>query len=230
MDTLTFVLLGLALVFAVFLNVFFKPPFGKNVVKLRTEQREIALTFDDGPNPPYTDRLLDVLAKHDVKATFFMIGNRIEKHPETVQRVIAEGHQIGNHSYSHPLLGFLPPTTVQREIERTDALIRQFGVSEDIAFRSPFLARYFPVAWVLSKQKRPHISCNVWSWDWMTQNPDKIAKTVLKKTLSTTGTGSIIVLHDGIAKNVSADRAGTIEATDRIIERLKQQEYRFIII
>ncbi len=64
----------------------------------------------------------------------------------------------------------------------------------------------------------------------MTQNPDKIAKTVLKKTLSTTGTGSIIVLHDGIAKNVSADRAGTIEATDRIIERLKQQEYRFIII
>ncbi len=94
MDTLTFVLLGLALVFAVFLNVFFRPPFGKNVVKLRTEQREIALTFDDSPNPPYTDRLLDVLAKHDVKATFFMIGNRIEKHPETVQRVIAEGHQI----------------------------------------------------------------------------------------------------------------------------------------
>ncbi len=230
MDTLTFVLLGLALVFAVFLNVFFKPPFGKNVVKLRTEQREIALTFDDGPNPPYTDRLLDVLAKHDVKATFFMIGSRIEKHPETVQRVIAEGHQIGNHSYSHPLLGFLPPSTVQKEIEQTDALIQQFGVSEDIAFRSPFLARYFPIAWVLSKQKRPHISCNVWSWDWMTQNPDKITKTVLKKTLSDAGIGSIIVLHDGIAKNESADRSGTIEATDRIIERLKQQEYQFVII
>ena len=64
----------------------------------------------------------------------------------------------------------------------------------------------------------------------MTQNPDKITKTVLKKTLSTTGVGSIIVLHDGIAKNGSADRSGTIEATDRIIERLKQQEYRFVIV
>ena len=80
--------------------LFFRPPFGKNVVRLDTDQRIVALTYDDGPNPPYTDQVLDVLAKHDVKVTFFMIGNRIEKHPETVNRVIAEGHQIGNHSYS----------------------------------------------------------------------------------------------------------------------------------
>ena len=152
MDTLTIVLLGL--VVGVLLNFYVLPPFGRNICKISTDEKIVALTFDDGPNPPYTDRLLDVLAKHNVKATFFMIGNRIEKHPETVQRVIAEGHQIGNHSYSHPLLGFLPPSTVEREIERTDALIRELGVSEDIAFRSPFLARYFPIAWVLSKQKR----------------------------------------------------------------------------
>ncbi len=229
MDTLTIIVL-LGLVVGVLFNLYVLPPFGRNILKIKTDEKIVALTFDDGPNPLYTDRLLDVLAKHNVKATFFMIGNRIEKHPETVQRVIAEGHQIGNHSYSHPLLGFLPPSTVEREIERTDALIRELGISEDIAFRAPFLARYFPIAWVLSKQKRPHISCNVWSWDWMTQNPDKITKAVLKKTLATTGTGSIIVLHDGIAKNENADRSGTIEATDRIIERLKQQEYRFVTV
>ena len=72
--------------------VFFRPPFGENIVHLNTRQRIVALTFDDGPSPPYTDQLLDVLAKHDVKATFFMIGNRVERHPETVRRVIAEGH------------------------------------------------------------------------------------------------------------------------------------------
>ena len=192
---------------AALLWVFFKPPFGKNIVRLNTDQRVVALTFDDGPSPPYTDRLLDVLAKHDVKATFFMIGNRIEIHPETARRVIAEGHQVGNHSYSHPLLGFLPPTSVQREIERTDRLLRQIGVTGEIVFRAPVLTRYLPVAWVLAKGDRTHISCDVWSWDWTTQNPDRITKTVLRKVKP----GSIIVLHDGKAENARADRSGTIE-------------------
>ncbi len=211
-----------------FLWFFFKPPFGKNIVRLNTDQRVVALTFDDGPSPPYTDRLLDVLAKHNVKATFFMIGNRIEKHPETVRRVIAEGHQVGNHSYSHPLLGFLPPNYVRREIERTDRCLRQVGIREEIVFRAPLLTRFLPVAWVLAKGDRTHISCNVWSWDWTTQNPDRITETVLKKTLSSTGAGSIIVLHDGKAENKNADRSGTVEATDQIITGLKQEGYRFV--
>ena len=212
----------------ILLWLFFRPPFGKNVVRLNTDQRIVALTYDDGPNPPYTERLLDVLAKHHVKATFFLIGNRIEKHPETVNRVIAEGHQIGNHTYSHPLLGFLPPFYVRREIERTDARLRQQGVMEETVFRAPVLTRFLPVAWVLAKRNRAHISCNVWSWDWTTQNPDKITKTVLKKTLSRTGAGSIIVLHDGKAENKNANRSGTIAATDQIITALKRDGYQFV--
>ena len=203
---------------------FFRPPFGKNVVRLNTDQQVVALTYDDGPNPPYTDRLLDVLAKHNVQATFFMIGNRIEKYPETANRVIAEGHQIGNHTYSHPLLGFLPPRYVQRQIERTDVLLRQLGIIGETVFRAPVLTRFLPVAWVLAKQDRIHISCDVWSWDWTTQNPDKITETVLKKTKP----GSIIVLHDGKAENKKANRSGTIEATDRIITALKQDGYQFV--
>ena len=207
---------------------FFRPPFGKNIVRLNTDQRVVALTYDDGPNPPYTDQLLDVLAKHNVKATFFMIGNRIERHPETANRVIAEGHEIGNHTYSHPLLGFLPPTYIYRQIERTDALLRQLGIIEKTVFRAPMLTRFLPVAYVLAKLDRTHISCNVWSWDWVTQNPDKIAETVLRKILSSTGAGSIIVLHDGKAENRKANRSGTIEATDRIITALKQDGYQFV--
>ena len=209
---------------ATLLWLFFRPPFGKNIVRLNTDKRIVALTYDDGPNPPYTERLLDVLAKHNVKATFFMIGNRIAKHPETVDRVIAEGHQIGNHSYSHPLLGFLPPFYVQCQIERTDDLIRQHGIVEEIVFRAPMLTRFLPVAYVLAKLDRTHISCDVWSWDWTTQNPDKITKTVLKKIKP----GSIIVLHDGKAENRKANRSGTIEATDRIITALKQDGYQFV--
>ena len=208
----------------ILLWLFFRPPFGRNIVRLNTDQRIVALTYDDGPNPPYTDHLLDVLAKHDVKATFFMIGNRIEKHPETVNRVIAEGHQIGNHSYSHPLLGFLPPIYVQREIERTDDLLQQFNITDEVVFRAPVLTRFLPVAWVLAKGNRTHISCNVWSWDWTTQNPDKITETVLKKTKP----GSIIVLHDGKAENKKANRSGTVEATDRIIAGLKRDGYQFV--
>ena len=204
--------------------LFFRPPFGRNIVRINTDQRIVALTYDDGPNPPYTDQLLDVLAKHDVKATFFLIGNRIEKHPETVKRIIAEEHQIGNHSYSHPLLGLLPPAYVQRQIERTDDLLRQVGVIGEIVFRAPVLTRFLPVAWVLAKADRTHISCNVWSWDWTTQNPDKITETVLQKTEP----GSIIVLHDGKAENKKADRSGTLEATDRIITALKRDGYRFV--
>ena len=212
------------LAIVILLWLFFRPPFGKNIVRLNTDQRIVALTYDDGPNPPYTERLLEVLAKHNVKATFFMIGNRIERHPETVNRVIAEGHQIGNHTYSHPLLGFLPPFYVQREIERTDVLLRQQGIIGETVFRAPLLTRFLPVAWVLAKGNRAHISCNVWSWDWTTQNPDKITETVLKKT----NLGSIIVLHDGKAENRNANRSGTIEATDRLITALKRDGYRFV--
>ena len=220
--------LVIGFVTSVLLWIFFRPPFGKNVVRLNTDQKVVALTYDDGPNPPYTERLLDVLAKHNVKATFFVIGNRIERHPETVRRMIVEGHQIGNHTYSHPLLGFLPPFCVRRQIERTDDLLQQYGIAKDSVFRAPMLTRFLPVAYVLAKGGRTHISCNVWSWDWTTQNPDKITETVLKKTLSSTGAGSIIVLHDGKAENKNADRSGTIEATDRIITALKQEGYRFV--
>ena len=220
--------LVIGFVTSVLLWFFFRPPFGKNIVRLSTDQRIVALTYDDGPNPPYTDRLLDVLAKHGVKATFFLIGKRIERHPETVDRMIAEGHQIGNHTYSHPVLGFLPPFYVQRQIERTDDLIRQHGIVEELVFRAPMLTRFLPVAYVLAKLDRTHISGDVWSWDWTTQNPDKITKTVLKKTLSSTGAGSIIVLHDGKAENKNANRSGTIEATDRIITALKQDGYQFV--
>ena len=164
-----------------------------------------------------------MLAKHDVKATFFMIGNRIEKYPETLHRIIAEGHRIGNHSYSHPMLGFRSPARIQREIERTDNLLRQMGVVGKIVFRAPLLTRFLPVAWALAKADRTHISCNVWSWDWITQNPDRIAQTVLKKFAP----GSIIVLHDGKAENAHANRSGTIEATDRIITKLKREKYQF---
>ena len=211
---------------AALLWLFFRPPFGKNIVHLNTDQRIVALTYDDGPNPPYTERLLDILAKHNVKATFFMIGNRIERYPETVRRVVAEGHQIGNHTYSHPVLGFLPPFYVRRQIERTDDLIRQHSIAEEVVFRAPMLTRFLPVAWVLAKENRPHISCNVWSWDWTTQNPDKITKTVIKKTKP----GSIIVLHDGKAENKNANRSGTIEATNRIITALKRDGYTFCTI
>lgn len=90
------------------------------------------------------------------------------------------------------------------------------------------LTRFLPVAYVLAKQDRIHISGNVWSWDWTTQNPGKITETALKKRLSFIGAGSIIVLHDGKAENKNTNRSGTIEATERIITALKRDGYQFV--
>ena len=127
------IIIVVGLILAGLLWFFFRPPFGKNIVRLNTDQRVVALTYDDGPNPPYTERLLDVLAKHNVKATFLHDWESDGKaYPETVKsdyRRRSPNRQ--SFTYSHPLLGFLPPFYVQRQIERTDDLIRQHGITED---------------------------------------------------------------------------------------------------
>ena len=113
---------------------------------------------------------------------------------------------------------------LKEAIERTDVLLRDIGVKGEIVFRAPILTRFLPVAWVLAKWDRAHISGNVWSWNWTTQNPDKITETVLRKVRS----GSIIIFHDGTGLYRKATRLGTIATTDRIITALKREGYAFV--
>ena len=187
-------ILAVAGLVAVAVWLVYFPPFVESHRRISTDDRVVAITYDDGPNPPHTERLLEVLERHGAKATFFVIGRHVELHPETVRRVVRAGHQVGNHSYSHVMLGFRSVSFVREEIARTDALLRDLGVVGKIDVRAPHVAPFLPVAWVLGREQRRHIGADVVPQDWETEESDLIVERVLRKV----SPGSIVLLHDGI--------------------------------
>src|ERR1044072_1519204 len=110
---------------------------GEIVPRVETQEKIVALTFDDGPTPEATDEILAILKAHQVKATFFLTGAEIEKSPESANQIVAAGHEVGNHSYSHERMFFKTPSFIQREIDDTDKLIREAGYTGGSAFFSP---------------------------------------------------------------------------------------------
>lgn len=195
--------------------------FGELYARVETQQKVVALTFDDGPSPANTPALLELLARHQVKATFFMVGRNIEAHRELAARVVSQGHEVGNHSYSHKRLIFRSPAFVQQEISRTDALLREAGVQGEILFRAPFGKKLFILPWLLAREHRKDILFDVVPDDPVTQDAGLITSRVLEATRP----GSIILLHDGWAA-----KPGTLEAADRILQSLRAQGYRFVTV
>ncbi|HVN85718.1 MAG TPA: polysaccharide deacetylase family protein [Candidatus Binatia bacterium] len=189
--------------------------------RVETTVPAVALTFDDGPNPPYTEEILQVLARYRIKATFFMIGRNIESHPDTARAVLAHGHEIGNHSYSHSPLVFRTPAFVRSELAATDNLLRALGASGEIHFRSPYALHLFAVPLVLTQQRRTNILGRVGGLDWDDQDAERITARVVQGV----SPGSIILLHDG-----SGARQGTVVATRMIIEQLRTMGYQFVSI
>jgi peptidoglycan/xylan/chitin deacetylase (PgdA/CDA1 family) len=196
--------------------------FGECYRRINTLKPLVALTFDDGPSPPYTNNLLEILELHKVKATFFMIGRNIEEHPDVAKAVVVQKHEIGNHSYSHTKLLIKSPDFVRLEIERTDLLLRHLGVTREIHFRSPFGAQLFSVPLVLWEKKKKNILFDVAPRDWETQETDIIVQRVINQIKP----GSIILLHDG----EQSPRFGTVKATDMIIRELKKRNFKFVTV
>lgn len=196
-------------------------PFGELCERVDTHQPVVTLTYDDGPNPPYTQEVLDVLERYQVKATFFMIGRNIELHPAVARAVLARGHAVGNHTYWHSPLLLRTLSFVRSQIAATDALLRRMGAAGEIHFHSPHGRHVFAVPYVLARQKRKNILGHVGGGDWITQDPGSIAQQVLERVTP----GSIILLHDG-----GGERRGTAVATGLIIEELRNRGYSFVSI
>jgi len=168
--------------------------FGKTLVRGAPTDREVALTFDDGPNPPYTDRILDVLRAEHVRATFFVVGRAVAAYPATTRRIVREGHAIGNHTWDHGHMIVETEASMRRELERTSAAIRRAtGVTTDL-MRPPFGARDFAV---IAEAHKLGYRVVMWSVplpdDWDQPGVGAIAARVVANVQD----GSIIVLHDG---------------------------------
>lgn len=175
----------------------------------------IALTFDDGPNPINTPKVLDLLAERKIKASFFVLGSRAQQYPKITKRIVAEGHAIGNHSWDHPVLTKLKRADLEHQILDTEKVLTEIIGFSPHLFRPPYGAFNQTV---IDTAKLPVILWSIDSLDWKDGKAADIKKEILKHL----GTGKIILLHD-IHKT-------TVEALPNILDTLTKDGYQFVTI
>jgi peptidoglycan-N-acetylglucosamine deacetylase len=195
-----------------------------------TDPRQICLTYDDGPNDPHTLHLLDVLEKHQVRATFFLIGQFVKMRPEIARAVVSAGHVIGNHTYSHPSLLWCSAASVRQELETCDREIEEAtGVKVNL-FRPPFGARRPAVLKIARSFGYMPVMWSVTCFDWKETTPEGVERNAIRQITKQRDRGKIVLLHDGGHWNMGVDRAHTVAATDRLIQRYKSEGYRFVTL
>jgi peptidoglycan/xylan/chitin deacetylase (PgdA/CDA1 family) len=188
--------------------------------------RQIALTYDDGPNDTHTLHLLDVLARHEVRATFFLIGRYVRQRPEIARAVVEAGHVVGNHTFTHPLLTFKTAADVRKELTDCRAALNDSVDNHSNLFRPPFGGRRPAVLRICRELGLTPVMWNVTGYDWDAPPAAVIEEKVAKQI----GGGGVILLHDGGHKQLGADRAQTVIATDHLIARYKSEGYNFVTI
>ncbi|WP_064094092.1 polysaccharide deacetylase family protein [Rossellomorea aquimaris] len=189
--------------------------FGGLTNHVETQQKVVALTFDDGPTKN-VDKILPLLEDYNAKATFFLIGNEIEKNPDEAKKIADAGHQIGNHSYSHQRMIFKTPAFIEEEITKTDTLIRESGYKGEIDFRPPNGKKLLILPYYLNKHNRETIT-----WDI---EPDGAANKVdyVKKNSKN---GSIILIHP------MYDQTGEEQKVlKEILQSLSEAGYKFVTV
>jgi peptidoglycan/xylan/chitin deacetylase (PgdA/CDA1 family) len=175
----------------------------------------VALTFDDGPDPVLTPQLLDTLAASGVKATFYVVGRNVAAHPDIVARAAKEGHEIGNHSWSHPVLPSLSNAQIESEIKRTDAAIQAATGTIPATIRPPYGSRSMRVVELLAP--RPLILWDTDTLDWMYRNSDRVTRVA-----ESTPGGTIVLMHDV--------HPTTVAAVPGLIKGLKERGFTFVTI
>jgi len=188
--------------------------------------RQIALTFDDGPNDPHTLRLLEVLARHGVQATFFLIGRYVQQRPDIAREIARAGHVIGNHTFTHPLLIFKSETEIRQELIQCRSALQDAVGQHSNLFRPPFGGRRPAVLRVARELGLAPVMWNVTGYDWKAPPAEAIERKVAKQIRG----GDVILLHDGGHKQMGADRSNTVSATDHLITRYKSEGYDFFTV
>ena len=199
------------------------PLFGGVVDGKRIRKNVVALTFDDGPSPDTTPRILDILRAEGVRATFFVLGKHAERHPEIVERIVREGHELGNHGYDHGILAFAGATQVHRQLQRTERLLRKAGgppvrvFRAPHGFRSPFVAR--------TARRLGYVTCAWSAGVFDTAKPG--ADVIIARSTKALKPGAILLLHDADGWG-DDDRSQTADALPGIIAAARERELDFL--
>ena len=192
---------------------------------------EIALTFDDGPNPRWTPLLLDLLAQHQVKATFFLVGRYALAHPELVRRVHGDGHLIGNHTWTHPNLFRTGDVATRQEITSTTDLLQSLTGEQVRFFRPPFGLRRPGTLRIARELGLIPVTWNAIGNDWKGKPTEYIVERVsrLIQSNQAKGLATNAVLHEGSHISLEADRSRSVEATETLINRYTPT-HRFVTL
>ena len=188
--------------------------------------RQLALTYDDGPNDAGTLPLLDVLAKYGVKATFFFIGRHVHSRPAIARRVAEAGHVIGNHTYSHPNLIFTSLRRLRHELTLCERVLAETVGAHPRLFRAPFGAKGPTVMRTLRKMEFEPIKWSVTCYDWKPTTAERVEQHAVRQIRG----GDLILLHDGHHHQMGADRSHTVAATERLLCRYQDQGYEFVTV
>jgi peptidoglycan-N-acetylglucosamine deacetylase len=201
-------------------STFFRPV----LIRGPKEGKRIALTFDDGPAEKFTEQILDILRDHKVTATFFVCGKNVEDHPDLLRRIVAEGHEVGNHTYSHLFVYFKSRKRLAAEIDRTQLAIEEVVGFRPNIFRPPYGARWFGLIPTLLKRGIHLILWSATGYDWKKDAPG-----ITEAALSELKPGAIILLHDGRETRPPSqiDRSSTVQALPAIISGARAMGYTF---
>lgn len=192
--------------------------YGRSLWRLSPDQPQVALTFDDGPSED-TEAILDILLEHQVKATFFCVGQKIEERPQVLERITREGHLLGNHTYSHRNLMLCGMAQTRMELSRTQQLIQQFGQQTPRYWRPPF---GFRAPWSEGVARRLGLESVLWSINPRDfQNPG--SEVIVQRVLGEAQPGVIVLLHDGFSH-----RGQTVEALRALIPALQERGCRLV--
>lgn len=191
------------------------------IISGKTDAKKIALTFDDGPHPSKTDKILDLLQKYNVHATFFVIGQNVASYPKVVLREIEEGHEVGNHTYSHKSLAKCKKDVVEKEIISTEEILIEKTGYVPRVFRPPEGAYTCDIIDVADRMNYNIILWTIDTRDWAKTPTEKIVETVESKVKN----GSIILFHD-----FTVSGAHTLDALEILIPKLLDRGYEFVTV
>jgi peptidoglycan-N-acetylglucosamine deacetylase len=222
---LTFIGIGILVVFLLLLGTYklmnsrTHQLFGGLTEQVETNQKVVALTFDDGPTKK-VNQILPLLDKYNAKATFFLIGEEIEKHSEETKKIVQARHQIGNHTFSHNRMVFKTPSYIKQEIEKTDQLIQEAGYKGEIDFRPPNGKKLVVLPYYLNKQNRDTITWNIEPDSYYTTASDKV-----KYVKDHIKPGSIILMHP-----MYDETDKELQAIEGVLLALSNEGYTFVTV